>query len=187
MTHVLLLKDFVQQSQTVFEATMLNWGFHKEQRHQWSVWENGRQMLESNRTDNGSRTPRGWLKKLHNVGMPRHFRASAKSLTKTLAFGRTWVTSGASLKRHGSACWREKIPAVVESVTRRLAEMRSDLSGENPSAIEKAIVDQIVITWLQVRALEVGCANMEKKNGGGKIESSSYSARFGQQALHSGG
>ena len=45
--------------------------------------------------------------------------------------------------------------------------MRSDLSGENPSAIEKAIVDQIVITWLQVRALEVGCANMEK-NGGGK-------------------
>ena len=61
----------------------------------------------------------------------------------------------------------ETNPAVVESVTRRLAEMRSDLSGENPSAIEKAIVDQIVITWLQVRALEVGCANMEK-NGGGK-------------------
>jgi len=61
----------------------------------------------------------------------------------------------------------EKNPAVAGSIARTLAEMRAELSGENPTAIEKAIVNQIVICWLQMKALEFGAANLEK-NGGGK-------------------
>ncbi|HEV8058533.1 MAG TPA: hypothetical protein VGP68_01590 [Gemmataceae bacterium] len=60
----------------------------------------------------------------------------------------------------------EKNAAVVESLARTLASMRADLSGENPSAIERVLVDQAVLCWLQVKALEFNAANMEKNAGG---------------------
>jgi hypothetical protein len=45
-------------SQLVFAASMLCWGFRRQQRHPWSVWENGKRALEGNRTVNGSQTER---------------------------------------------------------------------------------------------------------------------------------
>jgi hypothetical protein len=61
----------------------------------------------------------------------------------------------------------EKNPAVAGSIARTLTDMRSELGGENPTAIEKVLVNQIVICWLQMKTLEFGAANVEK-NGGGK-------------------
>jgi hypothetical protein len=59
----------------------------------------------------------------------------------------------------------EKNPLIVEAIARTLAEMRSDLAGKNPSQIEKVLVDQIVLCWLQMQALGFGCANLERSGG----------------------
>jgi hypothetical protein len=61
----------------------------------------------------------------------------------------------------------EKNPLIVEAIGRTLAKMRSDLSGEeNPTQIEKVLIDQVVLCWLQVKALEFNTANQEKSSGG---------------------
>jgi hypothetical protein len=41
-----------------------------------------------------------------------------------------------------------------ESVTRKLDRMRAELGGENPSALEKLLVERVVATWLHLTHLE---------------------------------
>jgi hypothetical protein len=53
-----LTETLCAASQVVYEATLLTWGYHRERRHAWSAWKNGRRVLESSRTVNGSRTAR---------------------------------------------------------------------------------------------------------------------------------
>jgi hypothetical protein len=48
-----------------------------------------------------------------------------------------------------------KNPVVAESLSRTLAAMRLELGGETPSPIEKLLVDQIVVSWLEVNCFEL--------------------------------
>jgi hypothetical protein len=43
---------------------------------------------------------------------------------------------------------------VRESVTRKLEELRAELSGENPSPLEKLLVERVVATWFHLHQLE---------------------------------
>ena len=45
-------------------------------------------------------------------------------------------------------------PVVRESVTRKLDEMRAELSGANPTPLEKLLVERVVATWLHLHHLE---------------------------------
>jgi len=50
---------------------------------------------------------------------------------------------------------------VRESVTRKLDQMRAELGGENPSPLEKLLVERIVATWLHLAHLEAVYAGKE--------------------------
>jgi hypothetical protein len=45
-------------------------------------------------------------------------------------------------------------PVVRETVTRKVEDLRSELSGEHPSALEKLLVDRILACWLHLNCLE---------------------------------
>jgi hypothetical protein len=46
------------------------------------------------------------------------------------------------------------VAVAVESLKRTVAEMKADLAGENPTRIERLLVDQVVACWLEVSYLE---------------------------------
>src|SRR5262249_23280182 len=48
-----------------------------------------------------------------------------------------------------------------ESVAARLAKMRKDLSGPNPTPLEKVLIQRVVATWLQVQHAELVFAQAE--------------------------
>jgi hypothetical protein len=46
----------------------------------------------------------------------------------------------------------------------QLANMREEIAGENPSALERLLVERIVLTWLQIQLFEgLYAVNMHKK------------------------
>ncbi|MDR3638680.1 MAG: hypothetical protein P4L84_33045 [Isosphaeraceae bacterium] len=45
--------------------------------------------------------------------------------------------------------------AILEGVRRQLAAMRIDLLGPSPTAVERLLVDRVVLCWLDVHTLEV--------------------------------
>ena len=47
-----------------------------------------------------------------------------------------------------------KNPVVKEAVTRKLDEMRTELSGPAPSPLEKLLVERVLATWLHLHYLE---------------------------------
>ncbi len=52
-------------------------------------------------------------------------------------------------------------PVTREAVTRKLEEMRAELSGTNPTPPERLLVERIVATWLHLHHLEVLYAGKE--------------------------
>lgn len=61
---------------------------------------------------------------------------------------------------------KEKDFASKESLTRQLAAMREEIAGENPSPLERLLVERVVATWLQVQLFEgMYAAGMEKNMG----------------------
>ncbi len=52
-------------------------------------------------------------------------------------------------------------PVVRESVGRKLDEMRAELSGPNPTAVEKLLVERVLATWLHLHHIEVVYAGKE--------------------------
>lgn len=50
---------------------------------------------------------------------------------------------------------------VQESVARKLEQMRAELGGENPSPLERLLVERIVATWLHLAHLEAVYAGKE--------------------------
>jgi len=47
-----------------------------------------------------------------------------------------------------------KNPVVKESLTKKLDEMRGELSGQTPSPLEKLLVERVLATWLHLHYLE---------------------------------
>src|SRR4051812_33550240 len=45
-------------------------------------------------------------------------------------------------------------PVAVESMKRTVNEMKADLAGDNPTRMERLLVDQVVACWLEVSYLE---------------------------------
>jgi hypothetical protein len=45
-------------------------------------------------------------------------------------------------------------PVIREAVICKLAEMRAELSGTNPTALEKLLVERVLATWLHLHHLE---------------------------------
>jgi hypothetical protein len=45
-------------------------------------------------------------------------------------------------------------PVAVESMKRKVAEMKAELAGDDPTRIERLLVDQVVACWMEVSYLE---------------------------------
>jgi len=45
-------------------------------------------------------------------------------------------------------------PLVVESMNRTIAEMKAELQGESPTALERMLVNQVISCWLEVKYAE---------------------------------
>ncbi len=52
-------------------------------------------------------------------------------------------------------------PLAVESMKRTVAEMRLDLGGEHPTRMERMLVDQVIMCWMEVKYLETATASAE--------------------------
>lgn len=52
--------------------------------------------------------------------------------------------------------------AFREGLKRKLAELREELQGPNPSPIERLLVDRAVACWLQVQEADLGYAELKK-------------------------
>jgi len=61
-------------------------------------------------------------------------------------------------------------PVAVESMKRTLAEMKADLAGENPTRIERLLVDQVVACWMEVNYLE----SVSADPGRGSLDQSAF-------------
>jgi hypothetical protein len=59
---------------------------------------------------------------------------------------------------------------IEEAMPRKLEGMRKKLAGENPSALEKLLVDRIVVCWLQVQHFEILYARNMKSLPGAQGE-----------------
>ncbi|MBY0457717.1 MAG: hypothetical protein K2V38_10295 [Gemmataceae bacterium] len=59
------------------------------------------------------------------------------------------------------AAWSGNSPVTREATLRKLDELRAELSGPNPSALEKLLVERVVATWLHLYHLEGGYASKE--------------------------
>lgn len=46
-------------------------------------------------------------------------------------------------------------PVIREATFRKLEELRAELSGANPSALEKLLIDRVLATWLHLHHLEM--------------------------------
>jgi hypothetical protein len=54
-----------------------------------------------------------------------------------------------------------KNPVVREAVGRKLDELRAELSGANPTPVEKLLVERVVATWLHLHHLEMRYAGQD--------------------------
>ena len=52
---------------------------------------------------------------------------------------------------------------IQESMQRKLAEMKENLAGPNPSPLERLLVDRIAISWLQVHQADLDAARAVDK------------------------
>ncbi|MBY0456955.1 MAG: hypothetical protein K2V38_06440, partial [Gemmataceae bacterium] len=52
-------------------------------------------------------------------------------------------------------------PVVREAASRRVTELRTELSGPNPTVLEKLLIDNILATWLHLYRLEAACARKD--------------------------
>lgn len=48
--------------------------------------------------------------------------------------------------------------AFPEGIRHRIAVMRRELEGPNPSPIERLLIDRVVATWLQIQQADIRCA-----------------------------
>jgi hypothetical protein len=49
-------------------------------------------------------------------------------------------------------------PVAVEAMKRTLAQMKAELTGDQPTALERLLVDQIVVSWLECKYVEATSA-----------------------------
>ena len=61
-------------------------------------------------------------------------------------------------------------PVAVESMKRTVAEMKAELAGENPTRIERLLVDQVVACWMEAKYLEAVAA----EPGRGSLEQADF-------------
>jgi hypothetical protein len=52
-------------------------------------------------------------------------------------------------------------PVMRESTERKFAEMRAELLGPNPTALERLLVERIIATWYHLHSLEASYAGRE--------------------------
>jgi hypothetical protein len=50
-------------------------------------------------------------------------------------------------------------PLAVEAMKRTVAEMKADLAGEQPSRLERMLVDQVIACWMETKVLECSSAD----------------------------
>src|SRR5690606_18012043 len=55
-------------------------------------------------------------------------------------------------------------PLGVEAMKRTVEEMRAELAGEHPTRLERMIVDQIIVCWMEVQYLEVVAAEAGRRS-----------------------
>jgi hypothetical protein len=51
-------------------------------------------------------------------------------------------------------------PLAVESMKRTVAEMKADLAGEQPTRLERMLVDQVLACWMEAKYLEALSADL---------------------------
>jgi hypothetical protein len=49
-------------------------------------------------------------------------------------------------------------PLVIEATIRTVKEMKADLAGDQPTCLERLMVDQVVANWMEVKYLEAATA-----------------------------
>ena len=73
------------------------------------------------------------------------------------------------LAGHARESWLQLIAgtdlAVKESLARKADELGRELAGEQPSAVERLLVDRIVLCWLQLHHAEVAGAHAMRSPG----------------------
>lgn len=73
-----------------------------------------------------------------------------------------WQQCG-DLAKHAELVWLRLVAGknlvLQESMPRKLAEMKSELGGAEPTALERLLVERIVICWLQVHHADVEAAS----------------------------
>lgn len=65
----------------------------------------------------------------------------------------------------------------AESIRRKAAELRRELEGEHPTAIERMLVDQVVVNWLEMAHAQAG-ATQE----GGPVSQANHRLRRAETA-----
>ena len=53
-------------------------------------------------------------------------------------------------------------PLAVESMKRTIAEMKRELAGVRPSAVDRMLADQVVACWMEVKCMEGMSADSER-------------------------
>lgn len=76
-----------------------------------------------------------------------------------------WQQCG-DLAKHAELAWLRLVAGknlvLQESMPRKLAEMKSKLGGAEPTALERLLVERIVICWLQVHHADVEAASGQR-------------------------
>jgi hypothetical protein len=68
----------------------------------------------------------------------------------------------------------------VEAMRRTVAEMKADLAGDNPSRMERLLVDQVVACWLEAKYLE----GVSADPGRGSLDQSAFHLKRLESAQH---
>jgi hypothetical protein len=75
------------------------------------------------------------------------------------------------LARHAALCAVPPSSArdllLRESVARKLEEHRAELEGDQPTKVERLLVERILLDWVQVHYADVAAAEARDKDGGG--------------------
>lgn len=61
-------------------------------------------------------------------------------------------------------------PLAVESMKRTITEMRADLAGDHPTRVERMLVDQVIVCWLESKYMESASALGKQ----GSVENANY-------------
>jgi hypothetical protein len=61
-------------------------------------------------------------------------------------------------------------PLTIEAMKRTIQGMRQDLAGEHPTPLEKLLVGQVIVCWLEVQCLQGAAA----EPGRGSLEQASF-------------